>query len=187
MRDAKDQNLQLLQFGQAIHHCLMLKLNGMHSIFSIGLHNHSAHPCHEASRSQGGIIMHRLLSVAAIMVLTIIAAYAPSGTAAPKDASEYQYEAMNPWAEVDPIPLRGLSPRINSFEGKTIGLFANFKRSAMPIAKVVEAKLKAKFPAIKTDIFHSTLPNVLETETINKEKFAAWAKSVDAVVAMVGD
>jgi hypothetical protein len=131
--------------------------------------------------------MHRLLSVAAVAVFAVMAVCAPSETAVAKDASEYQYEALSPWAEVDPIPLRGLAPRVNTLEGKTIGLFANFKRSAMPMATVVEAKLKAKFPTIKTTVFHSTLPNVLETETVNKEKFAAWAKSVDAVVAMVGD
>jgi hypothetical protein len=131
--------------------------------------------------------MRRLLFIAAVTAFSVMAAYAPSGTAAGKDASEYPYKVMNPWAEVDPIPLRGISPRIETLEGKTIGLFANFKRAAMPIANVVEARLKAKFPTIKTSIFHSTLPNVLETETVNKEKFAAWAKSVDAVVAMVGD
>lgn len=131
--------------------------------------------------------MHRLLSVAAVTVLTVMAVCAPSGAAAAKDASEYLYEVMNPWAAVDPIPLRGLAPRVDALAGKTIGLFANFKRSAMPITAVVETKLKAKFPTIKTSVFHSTLPNVLETETVNKEKFAAWAKSVDAVVAMVGD
>ena len=131
--------------------------------------------------------MHRLLSVAAVLVLTVMAVYTPSGTTAAKDASEYQYKVMNPWAAVDPIPLRGLTPRVDTLTGKTIGLFANFKRSAMPIATVVEAKLKARFPTIKTSIFHSTLPNVLETETVNKEKFAAWAKNVDAVVAMVAD
>jgi len=31
------------------------------------------------------------------------------------------------------------------------------------------------------------LPNVTETETVNKEKFTAWAKDMNAVVAVVGD
>jgi hypothetical protein len=131
--------------------------------------------------------MRRLLFVAALTVLTVMAVYAPSGTVVAKDAAEYQYEVMSPWAEVDPIPLRGISPRLNNLDGKKIGLFANFKRSARPQADVVEKKLKAKFPTIQTSLFHSTLPNVTETETVNKEKFTAWAKSIDAVVAMVGD
>jgi hypothetical protein len=110
-----------------------------------------------------------------------------SETVVAKDASETQYEVMSPWAEVDPVPLRGISPRINTLEGKKIGLFANFKRSARPQAAMVEKKLKEKFHTIQTSLFHSTLPNVTETETVNKEKFAAWAKDVDAVIAMVGD
>jgi len=131
--------------------------------------------------------MRRLLSVAAIVAFAIMAVHVPSETVVAKDASETQYEVMSPWAEVDPIPLRGISPRINTLEGKKIGLFANFKRSARPQAAMVEKKLKEKFPTIQTSLFHSTLPNVTETETVNKEKFAAWAKDVDAVVAMVGD
>jgi hypothetical protein len=31
-----------------------------------------------------------------------------------KDASEYQYAAMNPWVAVDLIPLRGISPRVDN-------------------------------------------------------------------------
>ncbi len=131
--------------------------------------------------------MRRLLSVAALGAFAAMAVYVFSGTVVAKDASETQYEVMSPWAEVDPIPLRGISPRINTLEGKKIGLFANFKRSARPQAAMVEKKLKEKFPTIQTSLFHSTLPNVTETETVNKEKFAAWAKDVDAVVAMVGD
>lgn len=131
--------------------------------------------------------MRKLLSVTAVAALAVMSATAPSGAVIAKDASEYQYEVLSPWAEVDPIPLRGISTRLNSMDGKKIGLFANFKRSAVPQAQMVEKKLKAKFPTIQTSLFHSTLPNVTETETVNKEKFAAWAKGVDAVVAMVGD
>ncbi len=131
--------------------------------------------------------MRRLLSISAVAVFAVIAVYAPSETVVAKDASESQYEVLSPWADVDPIPLRGISPRLDTLAGKKIGLFANFKRSARPQAAVVERRLKEKFPTIQTSLFHSTLPNVTETETVNKEKFAAWAKGADAVVAMVGD
>ena len=39
---------------------------------------------------------------------------------------EGQYEVLSPWAEVDPIPLRGISPRIKTLAGKKIGLFVQF-------------------------------------------------------------
>ena len=102
-------------------------------------------------------------------------------------ASEGAHEVLSPWADVDPIQVRGISPRIDSLAGKKIGLFANFKTASMPITREVEKRLKEKFPDIKTDIFHSTLPNVDESETVNKEKFEAWAKGVDAVIGAVGD
>jgi len=102
-------------------------------------------------------------------------------------APEGQYEVLNPWAEVDPIPLRGISPRVESLAGKKIGLFSNFKRAAMPITLSIEKRLRAMYPDSTTSIFDSRLPNVTETETVNKETFAAWAKGVDAVIAAVGD
>ncbi|MBN2060122.1 MAG: hypothetical protein JW882_06860 [Deltaproteobacteria bacterium] len=131
--------------------------------------------------------MRRIIPILAMTVFTIMAAFSCSGKTSTKDASEYQYEVLSPWAEVDPIPLRGISPRLDSLSGKKVGLFANFKRAARPIQAEVERRLKERFPDIETSLFDSSLPNVLETETANKEKFTAWAKEMDAVIAAVGD
>ena len=100
---------------------------------------------------------------------------------------DLQFEVLSPWADVDPIPLRGISPRLTSFDGKKIGLFVNSKRAAMPMAKSIDKWLKDIFPDIDTILFHSIEPNVNEIETKNRDKFIAWAKSVDAVIAVVGD
>jgi hypothetical protein len=132
-------------------------------------------------------IMLRLIIFLAMTAFTIMATFSCSGNASTKDVSEYQYEVLSPWAEVDPIPLRGISPRLDSLSGKKIGLFANFKRAARPIQAEVEKRLKERFPDIETSLFDSSLPNVDETETANKEKFTAWAKEMDAVIAAVGD
>jgi hypothetical protein len=131
--------------------------------------------------------MLRFISIIAMTVFTIMATFSCSGNTSTKDGSEYQYEVLSPWAEVDPIPLRGISPRLDSLSGKKIGLFANFKRAARPIQAEVERRLKERFPDIETSLFDSSLPNVTETETVNKEKFTAWAKEMDAVIAAVGD
>jgi hypothetical protein len=143
--------------------------------------------------------MRRLIPILAMTIFTIMATFCCSENASEKEAvsgkenasvksgAEYVYEALSPWAEVDPIPLMGISPRVDSLAGKKIGLFANFKRAAVPIATEVEKRLKERFPDIETILFHSTLPNVDESETVNKERFTAWAKGVDAVVGVVGD
>jgi hypothetical protein len=103
------------------------------------------------------------------------------------NASESQYAVLSPWAEVDPVPLRVISPRLGTLAGKKIGLFANFKRAARPMAAALERRLKERFPDCQTSLFDSTGINVAETETENRVKFEAWAKGVDAAIAMVGD
>ena len=131
--------------------------------------------------------MRRFIPILAMTVFTIMATFSCSGNTSTRDGSLYQYEVLSPWADVDPIPLRGISPRLDSLSGKKIGLFANFKRAARPIQAEVERRLKERFPDIETSLFDSSLPNVTETETENKEKFTAWAKEMDAVIAAVGD
>ena len=130
--------------------------------------------------------MRKFLMQLTITVLAILVVAVPSKAPLAKEASE-PLEVLSPWAEVDPIPLRGISPRLDTLAGKKIGLFANFKRAAKPITDAIEKRLKEKYPTIQTSLFHSTLPNVTETETVNKEKFIAWIKGVDAVVGAVGD
>jgi hypothetical protein len=43
------------------------------------------------------------------------------------------------------------------------------------------------YPDAQTIIFHDTEANVNVIETNNKEKFIAWAKGLDAAIAVVGD
>ncbi|HSW39460.1 MAG TPA: hypothetical protein VLL97_08215 [Acidobacteriota bacterium] len=131
--------------------------------------------------------MRRLLTAAVMMALAVLTVSAPDGVFFAGAAAENHYEVLSPWADVDPIPVRGISPRLDTLKGKNIGLFANFKRAARPITDEVERRLKERYPTIRTSLFHSTLPNVDETETVNREKFEAWAKEMDAVVAAVGD
>ena len=135
--------------------------------------------------------MRRFLSALSIGILAVIAAQDSSraqGAASSKPkAPDTQFEVLSPWADVDPIPLRGISPRIQSLAGKKIGLFVNPKRAAMPIAESIERRLKAMYPDVQTIVFHSVGANVNEIETKNKEKFMAWAKGLDAAIAVVGD
>jgi hypothetical protein len=90
------------------------------------------------------------------------------------------YQVMSPWAEADPVPPKGLTaPRLDSLEGKRIGLYCNTKRAAQPILTILEQKLKARFPTSQICWFNLHQTNIPE--------FDDWLKSVDAVVAAVGD
>ena len=130
--------------------------------------------------------MRKVATIVFMTVIAVMIVHNPSKAPFAKDAPA-QYEVLSPWAEVDPTPVRGISPRVDTLAGKKVGLFANFKRAAKPIAAAIEKRLKTKYPDIQTSLFDSQLPNVTETETVNKEKFAAWAKEMDAVIAVVGD
>jgi len=135
--------------------------------------------------------MRKLLSVLSIGILAVLAVQDSSraqGAASSKSkAPDAQFEVLSPWADVDPIPLRGISPRIENLAGKKIGLFVNPKRAAMPIAESIDKRLKTMYPGIQTIVFRSTEANVNEIETKNKERFTAWAKGLDAAIAVVGD
>jgi len=121
-------------------------------------------------------------------LLAVIMAQAPSGTQAAQNKPDAQYAVLSPWAEVDPMPLKGLTaPRVNDLAGKKIGLFVNYKRAAMPSAEAVEKQLKARFPNSEFSFYHSRDWNVNVIETNDKEKFAAWVKGQDALVATIGD
>ena len=99
-----------------------------------------------------------------------------------------QYEVLNPWAEVDPVAARRLSPRVAALRGKTIGLYGNFAISpaAAPILAVVEAKLKERFTALKSSWFVGD-HNLEVTKTDDKARFEEWVKGIDAAVTAVGD
>jgi hypothetical protein len=97
-----------------------------------------------------------------------------------------QYEVLSPWAEVDPIPLRGISPRVTDLTGKKIGLFLNSKIAARPMLAAVEARLKERFPTLEFSRF-LRFTNVSAVETEDKAKFEEWVKGVDAVIFSYGD
>lgn len=130
--------------------------------------------------------MRKVFLVLILGASATMAAQNSSGPKPAQDASK-QFKVLNPWAETDPVARRGISPRLSTMAGKKIGLFANFKRASRPIVASVEKRLKAMYPDCETSLFDSRGANVVESETENRDRFAAWVKGVDAVVLAVGD
>jgi hypothetical protein len=97
------------------------------------------------------------------------------------------FEVLSPWAHADPIPARGITPRLDKIDGKKIGLFANGKRAGAPILEAVARELKARYPSVETDLYRCSVFNTPEALTHGKEKFEAWVQTQDAVVLSVGD
>jgi hypothetical protein len=106
------------------------------------------------------------------------------------------FEVLSPWAEVDPVPPEGLSPRPGDLAGKTIGFLNNRKKAAVPIETAIESRLKEIFPGLRTTWY--SMPRSMTDMggkpgdqgfpgEGTKAEFAEWVKGVDAVIAAVGD
>lgn len=156
----------------------------------------SVNQCRNGSRKErscdkiwyeGGGCMRKIFVALLLGIFVFLWSRDISQAQDPRNAAESQFKVLNPWAEVDPITPRGISPRLNTLAGKKIGLFANFKRAARPIAMEAGKRLKTMYPDIETSLFDSRGSNVVETETKNREQFIAWVKGVDAVILAVGD
>src|SRR4030042_7063738 len=91
------------------------------------------------------------------------------------------YEVLSPWAEADPVPLKGLSPRRDKLDGKKIGLLCNNKRAAPLLLEVTEKLLKEKFPTVKISMFNARSFSVSSLAKDREGKFNDWIKGVDAV------
>ena len=126
----------------------------------------------------------RILGISAILTVFLLS---PSGRLFAEDSSNIQYEVLSPWGEADPKPLKGISPRLDNLSGKKIGLFANYKRAAVPIALSLKEKLESRYPDSEFSVYHSDQWNVVEAETENGEAFSKWIDNNDAVILMVGD
>jgi hypothetical protein len=103
------------------------------------------------------------------------------------DQRSTEYEVLSPWADVDPVPLRGINSRPKDLAGKKIGLFLNHKRAAHLSLSAFEREFLERIPSATTSWYECTGHNIPEMLTEGKAKFEAWVSSVDAVVLAVAD
>lgn len=122
-----------------------------------------------------------ILVILAVLSLTI------SERLTAQNSSPIVYEALSPWGDADPKPLKGISERLNNLSGKKIGIFANYKRAAMPIASSLKDRINESYPDAEVSIYHSDKWNVIEIETEKKDAFKKWVESNDAFILLVGD
>jgi len=94
----------------------------------------------------------------------------------------------SPWAEIDNSGAIALNPRLDTLEGKTIGLYAHFKGHSPIMLQVIADLLLERFPTAK---FKSIQLKVDTAEAVNIPEFDAelkeWLKDVDGVITAYGD
>lgn len=122
-----------------------------------------------------------------VMMALLMSSCVHSGKDSSTIKNEVKYEALSPWGEADPKPLKGISERIDSLSAKKIGIFANYKRAAIPIAISLKERLESTYPDSQISIYHSDRWNVTEIETDKSETFKKWVKENDAIILLVGD
>jgi hypothetical protein len=104
------------------------------------------------------------------------------------EAMEPTYKTFSPWAKTDDLMTVPLAPRLDTLDGKTIGLFASFKGHAKTILKEVADGLSRRFPSACFSCFQYPL----ETSDIANDDayfpaFKKWLEGVDGVIAGYGD
>jgi hypothetical protein len=97
------------------------------------------------------------------------------------------FEVLNPWAEADSIPQKGLAPRISNLSGKKIGLLYNYKRASRPILGEIQEAIKQRFSGVEFSWYSNLRPGTSIIASPSKSEFEEWVKSMDAVIGAVGD
>ncbi len=94
----------------------------------------------------------------------------------------------SPWAELDNEGAIALNPRLDTLEGKTIGLYAHFKGHSPIMLQCVADLLHERYPTTK---FKSIQLKIDTAEAVNIPEFDAelkeWLKDVDGVITAYGD
>lgn len=96
------------------------------------------------------------------------------------------FQALSPWADADPIALKGINARAQDLNGKTVGLFSGYKLASRPILAEVEKRLKERYSGVGFSWFLSN-EHIDVKESKNKVEIQKWLDGVDAVVCAVGD
>lgn len=99
-----------------------------------------------------------------------------------------EYKVLSPWAETADTSVCGLSERLDSLEGKTIGLYAHFKGQVVAINNTMERVIHEQCPQVKTKKIQFTKDTTeIKDDPAFYNELAAWLEDVDAVIVAYGD
>lgn len=95
---------------------------------------------------------------------------------------------LSPWAEMDWSKACGLQPRLDTLNGKTIGMFSHFKGHSPLILKEVEREIEKEYPQARFSYWQYPKDTTeVENDDALRDEFHAWLSGVDGVIAAYGD
>ncbi len=98
------------------------------------------------------------------------------------------YTVLSPWAEADVSEQVGLSPRLETFSGKTIGLFANFKGHSELVLDSIAQGISKKYSDVSfTKYIYPVETMEIMHDEAYADSFKSWVLECDAVIAGYGD
>ena len=102
--------------------------------------------------------------------------------------SEQKYTVLSPWAERKVSKALPLSARLDTLEGKKIGVLGLFKEYHRPLVKCVAEMLAERYPtAVVTTYIYVIDQMDPEADTAHWPEIKAFLDSVDAVVEIGAD
>ena len=122
-----------------------------------------------------------------VAALSVFSAARPTSAEAAAGSASVQsgkieLELLNPLGVIDPPPMLGINPRLETLEGKKLAMIHNNKAGAKEFLIAVEELLKAKYPSASFTHFDTNI-NLADTP----EKYAEMANSCDAFILGSGD
>ncbi|MFB6170829.1 MAG: hypothetical protein ABEJ06_06735 [Haloarculaceae archaeon] len=79
-----------------------------------------------------------------------------------------------------------LVPRVDSLDGKHIGLYDNGKPAAEPLLTAVQEKLADRYPDATFEWYHVEHLNYIKDEEVQRD-VTEWASGVDVAIGAIGD
>jgi len=93
---------------------------------------------------------------------------------------------IDPTSESDDTERKPLAERVDSLDGKTIGLYDNGKPAGEPLLTAVQEKLAERYPDAKFEWYHVPFLNDIKDEDVQAD-VVEWAKGVDTAIGAIGD
>lgn len=95
-------------------------------------------------------------------------------------------DLVTPSPSEDEVEQKPLSPRVDSLEEKTIGLYDNGKSAGEPLLTAVQERLSERYPDAQFEWYHVPHLNLIKEDDV-QEDVKAWAADIDVGIGAIGD